>query len=185
MRNIITKQDRDRTGRKLYDSLKSLDETPSNPIKIFDDLVIEDLASERVVLLLNDHVRRISKKGMIPKNWMKEGGWNQDKPKALKPEYVIKLVEPLFAILQSCFPDHPKLQGNKTNWPAWWLETKSNLRKGLKKQNIRGENEEFDPKCAPLYIVNNPHLSRYKHGCMHYTEKADLYHMIEKLIEKD
>ena len=185
MRNIITRQDRDRMGRKLYDSLKSLDETPSNPIKCFDNLVLEDIDGEKVVLLLNDHVCRISKKGMIPKNWMKEGGWNQERPKALKPDYVIKLVEPLFAILQSCFPEHPKLQGDRKNRPRWWLETKSNLRKGIKKQNIWGENEEFDPKCAPIYIVNNPHLSRYKQGHMHYIEKADLYHMMEKLIKKD
>ena len=33
--------------------------------------------------------------------------------------------------------------------------------------------------------MNNPHLSRYKHGRMHYIEKADLYHMMEKLIKKD
>ena len=47
------------------------------------------------------------------------------------------------------------------------------------------ENEEFVPKCAPLYIVNNPQLSRYKEGPLNYIEKADMYHMIKNLIKKD
>ena len=54
--NLINRQDRDHTGRRLYNALKTLDGTPSNSIKNFDDLVLEDIASEKIVLILNDHV---------------------------------------------------------------------------------------------------------------------------------
>ena len=56
--------------------MKTLDATPSNPVKQFDDLVLEDIAGEKVVSLLNDHGCRIPKKGMIPNN----SGWNQENP---------------------------------------------------------------------------------------------------------
>ena len=112
MRDLISKKDRNDLARKLYDALKRVNETPSNPIKNFNDLTLEDISNENGVFLCNDYVCQTQNKGNIPMNWIKDGGWNQEKSKALASKYVIKLVKPLFAVLQYYFPDHPKLQGN-------------------------------------------------------------------------
>ena len=183
-RDLIRKQDRDGLAIRLYNSLKAIEESDDNRIKDFGDLTAHDVRNDNVVMILNDHVRRIRNKGMVPAGWHLPNGWYQENPTALSNDYVMKIVEPLFAILQGAFSDHRNLQGGQKNRPSWWLETKKNLRSGLDKQRIRGEHEEFDPKTAPLYIINNPMLSRFKPKRKGYTERVDLFHIMQTFIKK-
>jgi hypothetical protein len=66
-------------------------------------------------MILNDHVRRIRNKGIVPTGWHLPNGWNQENPTACSNDYVVKIVEPLFAILQGAFSDHRNLQGGQKN----------------------------------------------------------------------
>ena len=131
----------DQRAMKLYDMLKN-QEAGDNPdaVKDFKDLTGDDIVQDNVVFIINDHIRRIKDCGRIPKNWM-ERGFNQESPTALKPDSVMKIVEPLFAILQGCFPDHERLKDVAGVRPQWWLNAKYNLKRGLEKQHIRGEDE--------------------------------------------
>ena len=56
--NLISRQDRDCMRRKLYDALKILDETPSNSIKNFDNLILEDSCS--IVIAVGVYILLIS-----------------------------------------------------------------------------------------------------------------------------
>ncbi|MGK3736718.1 MAG: hypothetical protein ACI8RD_011168 [Bacillariaceae sp.] len=146
---------------------------------------LADIENDNVVFLLTTHVRHIVKQGMIPHGWWKENGWKQTNAKAMKVTSLIKIVEPLYSILQNCFPSHHLLMNNPKNPTSWWTGIKGNLTKGLTKQRQKGEDEEFDPKTASLYIVNrHPLLIKYKLGQMHYLEEADLYHMAKKMMRK-
>ena len=121
---------------------------------------------------------------MIPHGWYKLNGWNQANPKALQVDSLMKMVEPLYSILKDCFPSHPFLTNHPMNPPAWWIGIKGNLTKGLTKQRQKGEDEDFDPKTASLYIVNRRHpmLVKHKLGHMHYLKDTDIYHIAKKLM---
>ena len=119
---------------------------------------------------------------MIPKGWSKEDGWNQEKPERLSYVTVMKYVEPLFQILQNSFSEHPRLTGQKDR-QQWWMNVKANLKRGYSNQKLKGLDEEFDPKCATLYITNKPLLVRYTTGSMGYIDIADLFHINDSLMK--
>jgi hypothetical protein len=184
-RDLIRGQTRDGTAMKFYNALKEFEATIHSPIKNFEDLTLSDIQNDNSVFLLTTHVRRIRKQGMIPQGWWKQDGWKQTNPKPLSVSYMIKLLEPLYSILQNLFPSHPLLLTNPKHPPQWWTGIKANLTKGLTKQRQKDEDEEFDPKTANLYIVNHhPLLVKYKAGHMHYLQRADIYHMAKKLMSK-
>ena len=115
--------------------------------------------------------------------WYNEGGWTQDKPQRLSVQSVMNYAAPLYCILKNCFPDHPKMQEKDGEKPAWYKNARKTLEAGDKKEKIRGEDEEFDPKTAPIYFVNQPLLHRYSgRKKMSYIDNADLLHVAKNLI---
>ena len=181
-RGLISAHANDKLAMKMYNQLKAFDKTPANPIKNFEDLTLYDVCNDNVVVLINNYFSRIIKHGMVPHGWSAPGGWHQQNPKAIKATSVIKNIEPLYQILKSAFPDHPKLQGTKLAPAAWWQTAKNNIRMGLTKQRQKGVDEEFDAKTATLYIVNQPVLTKYKYGRMEHLEEADLLHIIRNIL---
>ena len=117
---------------------------------------------------------------MIPLGWQKPGSWSQESLRAIKPDCVIKGVEPLYQILKSAFPSHPNLTGQTHQ--AWWLQAKGNLRIGINNLKKRGIEEEYDSKTASLYIVNKPLLSRFKYGRMKVLQEEDMLHIMQNLL---
>ena len=105
------KWEKDKVSMKQYNQLKYLEETIINPIKNFEDLTLEDICGDNIIMIVNEHFSRIIKQGMVPHGWSKPGGWLQESPRAIKPDCVIKGVEPLYQILKSAFPSHENLTG--------------------------------------------------------------------------
>ena len=90
---------------------------------------------------------------------------------------------PLYCILKNCFPDHPKMQEKESKEPAWYKDARKTLETGYKNEKFHGKDEEFDPKTAPIYFVNQPLLHRCSgQKKMSYINNADLFYVTNNLI---
>ena len=61
----------------------------------------------------------------IPKGLTKRDACEKKNADILPLATLMKYFEPLFAILQSCWPSHPNLQGLQITRPQWWLNLRT------------------------------------------------------------
>ena len=170
---------RDETAKKCYNYVNRMYGAAS--VKPFEQLNATDIESDLVELVLGEYAYLL-KNHPIPKGWARGPGhsWEeQDDPKRLSTDAMMKHFEPLFSMPQSRFPNHPFLIGLAEH-QQWWCNLKGQLKKGLDKGKQRGDEEALEPNCKALCIVNQPRLTRCTTD--HMMDDLDLLCVIKSLI---
>ena len=122
----------DKLAIKIHDVLKEKYVNHGNRVKDFSDLTFNDIVGDNVNYVLTCRFHRL-KSIRMPKGWTNKDEWNKESNECLPLSTIMKYFGPLFAMLQSCWHNHPNLKGAQDNRPQWWLNLRNNLQKAMKK----------------------------------------------------
>ena len=147
---------RDKLAEKFFNEVHQ--QFVPGPRKKLAELTAVDIENDNIEEILGTFANALVN-NFIPNGWHKAGGWQQDDPKRLTPDTIIKYVEPVFAILKSKFPGHDHLRGNPEH-QTWWITLKTNLKNGLAQNKAKGADKIFDPKCCTTIALDSSCVSR-------------------------
>ena len=63
------------------------------------------------------------------------------------------------------------------------MNLQNNLQKGYEKVKFRGEDDVFDSKTMPLYLINNPKLIWYNAATIDLLSTSDMLFMYQNLMK--
>jgi len=171
---------KDKTAIKFYDAVCS--RFLPYRAKPFDLLEKEDVENDNNFHMLEEFVLCLIGNRIL-KGWSYKGGWERTDTERLSWDRIEKLWNPIYGLLRTRFPTVKFFHGPSTD-QSWWMDMKSDLKKGYNREKNQAKDEAFDPKCRALYIVNRREHIRYDPKTIAMDHKLDLLNIVRIMKRK-